>query len=46
MTSHWPHKPKLFPKVPQTYGKPIKKICDITMDEVSNYITSDGMRLI
>jgi hypothetical protein len=46
MTSHWPHKPKLFPKVPQTYGKPIKKICDITMDEVSNYITINGMRLI
>jgi hypothetical protein len=46
MTSHWPNKATLFPKLPRTYGKPIKKICDITMDEVSTYITSDGMRLI
>ena len=21
MTSHWPHKVRLFPKTPQTYGK-------------------------
>ena len=23
MTTHWPHKPKLFPKYPQTYGQPM-----------------------
>jgi hypothetical protein len=46
MTSHWPNKATLFPKLPRTYGKPIKKICDITMEEVSKYITSEGMRLI
>jgi hypothetical protein len=46
MTSHWPHKPKLFPKIPQTYGKEIKKIADITMEEVSEYITIEGMNLI
>jgi len=23
MTTHWPHKVKLFSKLPQTYGKPI-----------------------
>lgn len=25
-TSHWPHKPKMFPEVPRTYGNPIPKI--------------------
>lgn len=29
MTSHWPHKPTLFGKVPQTYGRPLPTICDI-----------------
>jgi len=24
MTSHWPHKVKLFPKMPNTYGAQIK----------------------
>jgi hypothetical protein len=46
MTSHWPHKPKLFPKVPQTYGKKIKNISDITIEQVSNYITIEGLSLI
>jgi hypothetical protein len=46
MTSHWPHKPKLFPKVPRTYGKKIKNISDITIEQVSNYITIEGLSLI
>lgn len=46
MTSHWPHKIKLFPKYPQTYGKKIKDIKDISFDMVSNYITSEGLKLI
>jgi hypothetical protein len=46
MTSHWPHKPKLFPKTPQTYGKVIKDIADITLDSVKEYVTADGLKLI
>jgi hypothetical protein len=46
MTSHWPHKVRLFPKNPQTYGKKIKEISDITSDILSNYITEDGLKLI
>ena len=26
ITNHWPHKPKLFPKTPRTYGKPLPEI--------------------
>ena len=29
MTSHWPHKPKLFPKNPRTYGGPLPNITEI-----------------
>ena len=46
MTSHWPHKVKLFPKYPQTYGKQIKDIANITSDMVSNYISTEGLKLI
>lgn len=46
MTSHWPHKVKLFPKYPQTYGKQIKDIADITNEMVSNYITENGLNMI
>ena len=46
MTSHWPHKVKLFPKIPQTYGKEIKDIKDITIDIVSNYISDEGLKLV
>ena len=46
MTSHWPHKVRLFPKTPQTYGKKIKEISDITSDMLTNYITEDGLKLI
>ena len=46
MTSHWPHKVKLFPKIPRTYGNEIKEISDITTDMVSSYITQEGLKLI
>ena len=46
MTSHWPHKVRLFPKNPQTYGKKIKEITDITSDMLSNYITENGLKLL
>ena len=46
MTSHWPHKVRLFPKTPQTYGKKIKEISDITTDMVSTYITNEGLKLV
>ena len=26
MTSHWPHKIKLFPKLPRTYGNPMPNV--------------------
>lgn len=29
MTTHWPHKPKLFPKNPRTYGGPLPNITDV-----------------
>ena len=29
LTSHWPHKPKLFPKNPRTYGGDIPNVVDI-----------------
>ena len=29
MTTHWPHKPKLFPIHPRTYGGPLPKVTDI-----------------
>jgi hypothetical protein len=28
-TSHWPHKPKLFPEFPRTWGKPLPNIVKI-----------------
>ena len=46
MTSHWPNKPILFSKYPRTYGKPLKEIKDITMEEVKTYINTDGLKLI
>jgi len=46
MTSHWPHKPRLFPKVPQTYGKKILDIADIDMDMVKEYVNEAGLKLI
>ena len=46
MTSHWAHKPRLFPKVPQTYGKKILDIADIDMDMVKEYVSEAGLKLI
>jgi hypothetical protein len=46
MSSHWPHKPKMFPKQPQTYGKEIKDIKEITRVMVDSYITENGLQLI
>jgi hypothetical protein len=29
MTSHWPHKPKLFPVNPRTYGGPLPNVVSV-----------------
>lgn len=29
MTTHYPYKPKLFPRFPQTYGAPLPNVVDI-----------------
>ena len=41
MTTHWPHKPKLFPVHPRTYGAPLPNVVDIPKPE----LTDLGMRL-
>lgn len=42
MTNHWPHKPKLFPKKPRTFGNEI-----LPMTSVSNPIITDlGRKLV
>jgi hypothetical protein len=41
-TSHWPHKPKMNPTAPRTYGKPIKPITDISKPN----LTPLGKRLV
>jgi|TARA_B110000902_G_C14162051_1_gene533565 hypothetical protein len=41
MTSHWPHKPKLFPKNPRTYGEPLPNVTDVKEPE----LTELGFRL-
>lgn len=40
-TSHWPHKPKLFPKTPRTYGAELPEIVDIEKPIVNSL----GMKL-
>jgi ectoine hydroxylase-related dioxygenase (phytanoyl-CoA dioxygenase family) len=35
MTSHWPHKIKLFPKMPNTYGAQIKEIEPLTPPNIN-----------
>ena len=42
MTSHWPHKPKLFPKNPRTYGGELKEMEPIKKPKINNL----GKRLI
>ncbi len=42
-TNHWPHKPKLFPKTPRTYGQALAPIAQI---DAPAGITEVGRRLI
>ena len=35
MTTHWPHKPKLFPVNPRTYGGPLPKVTSIQPPHLS-----------
>jgi hypothetical protein len=35
MTSHWPHKIKLFPKMPNTYGAKIKEVEQLPPPEIN-----------
>ena len=35
MTFHWPHKPKLFPKIPRTYGGEIPNVVSIEPPNLS-----------
>ena len=41
MTTHWPHKPKLFPKNPITYGGPLPNVTEIEIPE----LTESGKRI-
>ena len=34
-TNHWPHKPKLFPKKPRTYGAELKEVADLPPPKLS-----------
>ena len=36
MTNHWPHKPKLFPKNPRTYGNELKIMNPINKPKINN----------
>jgi hypothetical protein len=40
-TSHWPHRPKFFPKHPRTYGGPLPDVIAVPLPELSPL----GMRL-
>lgn len=42
MTSHWPHKIKLFPKMPRTYGAEVKEVVPLSPPEINEL----GRRLI
>ena len=44
MTTHYPHKVKMFPKFPQTYGKPILNIKQL--QNIKGNIDSNGIQLI
>ena len=35
MTTHWPHKPKLFPKNPRTYGGPLPNVTEVPKPELT-----------
>lgn len=36
MTTHWPHKPKLFPINPRTYGGPLPNVIQVEKPELSD----------
>jgi hypothetical protein len=42
MTSHWPCKVKLFPKMPRTYGAEVKEIVELNPPEINDL----GRRLV
>jgi hypothetical protein len=42
LTNHWANNPKLFPKIPRTYGKEVPKMNEITKVELNEY----GKRLV
>jgi hypothetical protein len=42
MTSHWPCKVKLFPKMPRTYGAEVKEIVELNPPEINEL----GRRLV
>jgi hypothetical protein len=42
MTSHWPCKVKLFPKMPRTYGAEVKEIVELNQPEINEL----GRRLV
>ena len=42
LTSHWPHKIKLFPKKPQTYGNPLPQNLQAFPDPI---LTNLGRKL-
>ena len=35
MTTHWPHKPKLFPINPRTYGGPLPNVVQVEKPKLS-----------
>lgn len=35
-TNHWPHKPKVFPKMPRTFGKEVAPISQIKNPKLSD----------
>ena len=41
MTTHWPHKPKLFPVNPRTYGAPLPNITQVEKPK----LTQLGMKI-
>ncbi len=42
MTSHWPCKAKLFPKMPRTYGATVKEVLDLPQPQINSL----GRRLV
>ena len=36
MTNHWPHKPKLFSKLPRTYGEELKEMTPFSKPKIND----------